>query len=117
LKRRSVVQQTGVDVGPSRPLKTNSAYAATCLELPSLSWLDGDEVAVLYGLKAVARTAVADMLASGERPPEAFDDKKYSGTHLTHELHRRLAPEAADQWVSLSQHPKQKLAMAQRFQP
>jgi hypothetical protein len=75
LKRRSVVQQTGVDVGPSRPLKTNSAYVATCLELPSLSWLDGDEVAVLYGLKAVARTAVADMLASGERPPEAFDDK------------------------------------------
>jgi predicted HicB family RNase H-like nuclease len=90
-------------------------YVATCVEFPSLSWLDGDELAALRGLKDLVRDTVEDMRTNGEQPPEALADKKYSGQlslRMPPELHRRLTIEAAEAHISLSRHLNFKLAMA-----
>jgi predicted HicB family RNase H-like nuclease len=89
-------------------------YVATCVEFPSLSWLDEDEVAALRGLKDLVRDTVEDMRANGERPPLALADKKYTGQlslRMPPDLHRRLVMEAAESRVSLSRHLNCKLAM------
>jgi predicted HicB family RNase H-like nuclease len=64
------------------------------------------------GLKDMIRDTVEDMLANGERPPEALADKKFSGTlslRLPPEVHRRLAIEAAESRISLSRYLNSKL--------
>lgn len=88
-------------------------YVATCLELPSLSWLAADQVEALEGLRAVVADAVADMRASGEEPPEPIAARQYSGrfqVRVPPSVHRRLVIEAAEQGVSLNRHVSAKLS-------
>jgi predicted HicB family RNase H-like nuclease len=87
-------------------------HVATCAEFPSLSWLAADEVTALRKLKDVVRDTVNDMLANGERPPEALADKAFSGKlslRLPPHVHRRLTIEAAEAHVSLSRYLNSKL--------
>lgn len=87
-------------------------HVATCAEFPSLSWLAEDELSALRGLKDMVRSAVEDMLANNERPPEALADKTFSGKlslRLPPEVHRRLTIEAAESRISLSRYLNSKL--------
>lgn len=88
-------------------------YVATVLEMPSLSWLDGDELDALMGIKTLVAQVAQDMQANGEEVPQAFADRTYSG-HLSlripPELHRRVAMEAQEQGVSLNRLLSAKIA-------
>ena len=90
-------------------------YVGTCAEFPSLSWLAPDRAAALSGVAKVVRDVVADMVASGEAPPKALADQRFSGrllVRLPPELHRRLSIEASESGVSLNRHVSHKLAVA-----
>lgn len=90
-------------------------YVATCLEFPSLSWLDEDELEALRGIRDLVAETVADLRANGEPVPEPLADREYSGRFLvrtTPDLHRRLALEAAEAKVSLNRYVNAKLAAA-----
>jgi predicted HicB family RNase H-like nuclease len=81
-------------------------YVGTVAELPSLSWLAADRMEAFLGIQRLAAEAVADMVSSGEQPPDAIADRQYSGRFVVRvpaEVHRRLALEAAEQQVSLNQ--------------
>jgi hypothetical protein len=41
-------------------------YVATCIEFPSLSWLAGDDMEALSGIKQLVRDVIQDMATSGE---------------------------------------------------
>lgn len=88
-------------------------YVATVLEMPSLSWLDADELDALMGIKTLVAQVAQDMQANGEEMPQAFADRTYSG-HLSlripPELHRRVAMEAQEQGVSLNRLLSAKIA-------
>lgn len=45
-------------------------FVATCVELPSLSWLATTSEEALSGLRALVADVVAEMTASGEDLPE-----------------------------------------------
>lgn len=80
-------------------------FVGTVAELPSLSWLDRDQVEAFLGIRKLVADVVRDMLAQGETPPEAIADRNYSGKFMlrvTPETHRQLAIEAAEQQVSLN---------------
>ncbi|WP_409484317.1 type II toxin-antitoxin system HicB family antitoxin [Arsenicicoccus dermatophilus] len=90
-------------------------FVATCLELPSLSWLANSPEQALRGLRDLATEIVEDMARGGESVPEPFATRSYSGkfnVRIGEELHRRLAMEAADSHVSLNQHILTKLSAA-----
>jgi predicted HicB family RNase H-like nuclease len=81
-------------------------YVGTVAELPSLSWLAADKLEAFAGIQQAAADVVAEMLESGEQPPEAIADRTYSGRFVVRvpaETHRRLVIEAAEQHVSLNQ--------------
>ena len=87
-------------------------YVATCAEFPSLSWLAGEDVEALRGIKQLVRDVVADMKANGETVPEPISDRQFSGKFVVRvppELHRRLAIEAAEAKVSLNRLASLKL--------
>lgn len=89
-------------------------YVGTCAELPGLSWLDESPAATLNGIQKVVREAVSDMEANGEKVPEPYADRAYSGrfvVRLTPEEHRRLALEAAEAGVSLNRMAVHKLTV------
>jgi hypothetical protein len=44
-------------------------YVGTCLQFPSLSWLDPDEKRVLEGIKRLVRNVTDDMRRNGEEIP------------------------------------------------
>lgn len=82
-------------------------------EFPSLSWLDGDPLEAMRGIRDLVAGVVEDMRESGEIPPAPFADRRYSGkvfVRTSPELHRRLTIEAAEQGVSVNQWAMQKLA-------
>ena len=88
-------------------------FVATCVEFPSLSWLDGTPELALSGLRNLVSEVVADLHASGEAVPEPLSTRHYSGKfqlRLGEDLHRRLAMEAAEQSTSLNQYVVRKLA-------
>lgn len=90
-------------------------FVATCVEFPSLSWLDSSPEAALAGLRSVVAEVVADMQENGEDIPEPLSTRRYSGKfqlRVGEELHRRLALEAAEQRSSLNQYVVKKLAAA-----
>jgi predicted RNase H-like HicB family nuclease len=46
-------------------------YVATCVEFPSLSWLNEDQVEALQGIKQLVCEVLDDMRANGETLLEA----------------------------------------------
>jgi predicted HicB family RNase H-like nuclease len=88
-------------------------YVATCVEFPSLSWLNESRGAALDGIVALVADVVRDMTKNQEAIPEPLADRKFSGKFLVRtspSLHARLIKEAAEQHISLNQLALQKLA-------
>ncbi|MHA6801350.1 type II toxin-antitoxin system HicB family antitoxin [Bounagaea algeriensis] len=88
-------------------------YVATCLELPSLSWLAVTPQDALAGMEQLAAEAVADLLGGGERVPVPLSDQHFSGrfnVRIPKTLHRRLAAEAAEEGISLNRLISDRLA-------
>jgi predicted RNase H-like HicB family nuclease len=54
-------------------------FVATCLELPSLSWLASTQVKALSGLRRLVDEGVADLTANGEEVPIPLAERHYSG--------------------------------------
>ena len=52
-------------------------YIGLCAELPSLSWLTNTPEKALKGIRRLASEAVDDMLANGEKIPEAISAKSF----------------------------------------
>ncbi|MDR3069967.1 MAG: toxin-antitoxin system HicB family antitoxin [Propionibacteriaceae bacterium] len=83
----------------------DEAHIGTVAELPSLSWISGNQTEAFLGICQLALDVVADMATAGETPPPALADREYSGKFLVRippESHRRLVVEAAEQNVSLN---------------
>lgn len=111
--------QTEVDVSHYSYRVTWSAedgeFVATCLELPSLSWLAPTQIEALRGLEAVVNDVLADMVDQGEKVPVPFSERTYSGTfnvRIGEGLHRDLVVHAAEDGLSLNQYVVKKLASA-----
>ncbi|MDO8605302.1 MAG: toxin-antitoxin system HicB family antitoxin [Phaeospirillum sp.] len=88
-------------------------YLGTCIEFPSLSWLDEDEDEAFRGIRKLVREVVADMQANDETIPPPLSEKRYSGKfqiRTTPEIHRKLAIEAAEAHVSINRWINSKLA-------
>ncbi|BDD86866.1 type II toxin-antitoxin system HicB family antitoxin [Desulfofustis limnaeus] len=83
----------------------DQAYVATCLEFPSLSWLDASYEQALSGIRRTVADVLSDMEKSGERSPVPFATRKYSGNYrlrMPANLHKQLTIEAAEQEISLN---------------
>lgn len=90
-------------------------YVATCLELPSLSWLAQSQEEALHGLRDLIADVIADMGETGESAPEPLSLRTYSGKfnlRVGEQLHRKLAAEAAQEHVSLNQYVVRRLTNA-----
>lgn len=87
-------------------------FVATCLELPSLSWLAPTQEEALSGLRDLVADVVQDLAESGEPVPEPLSVKSFSGKfnlRVGEQLHRRLAMEAAEEHLSLNQYVVRRL--------
>ena len=87
-------------------------YVATCLELPSMSWLAATQEDALRGLREAITEVVADLQASGEPVPDPLSSRSYSGKfnlRVGEQLHRKLAIEAAEEHLSLNQYVVRRL--------
>jgi len=90
-------------------------YVATCLELPSLSWLAETQEEALRGLRDLIADVVQEMRDSGEQVPEPLSSRTYSGKfnlRVGEQLHRKLATEAAQEHLSLNQYVVRRLTNA-----
>lgn len=88
-------------------------FIATCLELPSLSWLASTQVKALSGLRKVVDEVVADLAANDEPVPIPLAERHYSGrfnVRISPDLHRELALKAADHRMSLNRFVSDRLA-------
>ena len=87
-------------------------FVATCLELPSLSWLAPTQEEALSGLRDLVADVVHDLSDSGEPVPEPLSVRSYSGKfnlRVGEHLHRRLAMQAAEEHLSLNQYVVRRL--------
>lgn len=87
-------------------------FVATCLELPSLSWLAPIQDGALSGLRDLVAEVVQELADGGEPVPEPLSVKSYSGKfnlRVGEQLHRRLAMEAAEEHLSLNQYVVRRL--------
>jgi predicted HicB family RNase H-like nuclease len=110
------VSDTSIDITRYTYRVTWSAedeeFVATCLELPSLSWLAGTQEDALRGLRDVVAEAVNDLQDSGEPVPDPLSSRSYSGKfnlRVGEQLHRKLAIEAAEEHLSLNQYVVRRL--------
>lgn len=90
-------------------------FVATCLELPSLSWLAPTQDEALHGLRDLVDDVVEDLRRNGEQIPEPMSSKTYSGKfnlRVGERLHRDLAIRAAEEHLSLNQYVLRKLGDA-----
>ncbi len=81
-------------------------HVARVAEFPSLAAHGDSPAAALEEIQFVVRTVLEDLAESGEKSPEPFSKRKYSGKlnlRLPEFLHRQLAIEAAKAGVSLNQ--------------
>lgn len=88
---------------------------ATCVELPSLSWLADTQEDALSGLRNLVAEVVRDLTGTGEPVPEPLSLRPYSGKfnlRVGEQLHRRLAIEAAEEHLSLNQYVVRRLTDA-----
>lgn len=89
-------------------------YLALCTELPSLSYLDEDQVAALVGIQDLVKDILVDMEANNELIPQPIAEKKYSGkfqVRILPEQHRMLVMKATEEKVSLNRYVSNKLAL------
>jgi len=87
-------------------------YVATCLELPSLSWLADTQEDALGGLRDLVAEVIRDLTDTAEPVPEPLSSRPYSGKfnlRVGEQLHRRLAMEAAEERLSLNQYVVRRL--------
>ncbi|MGA8044774.1 MAG: toxin-antitoxin system HicB family antitoxin [Dermatophilaceae bacterium] len=87
-------------------------FVATCLELPSLSWLAPTQEQALSGLRDLVTEVVQNLAEGGEPVPEPLSVKSFSGKfnlRVGEQLHRRLAMEAAEEHLSLNQYVVRRL--------
>lgn len=90
-------------------------FVATCLELPSLSWLAPTQDEALHGLRDLVDNVVADLERNDEPIPEPLSSRTYSGKfnlRVGERLHRELAIKAAEEHLSLNQYVIRKLGDA-----
>lgn len=88
-------------------------FVATCVEFPSLSWLDADQVEALRGLEDLIGGVVADLEEQGEEVPRPLADRTYSGKlnlRLGPALHRVVALEAAEAGLSINSYLVRKIS-------
>ena len=82
-------------------------YVGLCAEFPSLSWLEGTQVAALSGIQQLVLDTITDMEKNNEEIPEPFSSRDYSGKvllRITPEVHRLLVIQAAELGVSLNRY-------------
>lgn len=87
-------------------------YVATCVELPSLSFLSVSREKALQGIVDLVGEVVQEMERSGDLLPIPYAERAFSGKfqlRLTPEHHRHLSLEAAEQGVSLNRYISAKL--------
>jgi predicted HicB family RNase H-like nuclease len=90
-------------------------FVATCLELPSLSWLAPTQDEALHSLRDLVNTVVEDMHRNDEPIPDPLSSRSYSGRfnlRVGERLHRQLAIKAAEEHLSLNQYVIRKLGDA-----
>jgi len=83
--------------------------------MPSLSWIAGDQIEALTGIRDLVAGVLSDMATAGDEPPEPIADRSYSGkfmVRLTPEAHRQLVIDAAEQNVSLNRLVSSRLIRA-----
>lgn len=88
-------------------------FVATCLELPSLSWLAATQTKALLGLRKVVDDVVADLAANNEDIPVPLADRRFSGRfniRISPDPHRDLAMKAFDHHMSLNRFVSDRLA-------
>ena len=88
-------------------------FVATCVELPSLSWLEPTQALALDGILRLVDEVVADLTKSGEAAPEPLAERSYSGSfrlRVPPALHRDLVLHAAEEHVSLNRYLNDRLA-------
>lgn len=88
-------------------------HLGLCAEFPSSSWLASTPCAALSGIQALVGSALADMQASGEPPPDPLAERTYSGRFMVRippETHRELVIRAAEEGVSLNRLVSARLA-------
>ncbi len=82
-------------------------YVGLCTELPSLSWLSGNQTEAFKGIMKLAASVIKDMEKEGESIPEPISTKEYSGKFIVRvppEIHRKLVMDAMDAHVSLNRY-------------
>jgi predicted HicB family RNase H-like nuclease len=87
-------------------------FVGLCAEFPSLSWVAKKPEAALKGIRKIVDETLKDMQQTGEKIPEPFATKKYSGKFMVRippEIHRELSIQAAESGVSLNRFVSAKL--------
>lgn len=93
----------------------DNAHVGLVAEFPSLSWIDGDSIAALRGIRDLVAETLDEMADAGEKPPLPIADRQYSGSfklRIPPELHRTLTIEAAEQKISLNRLINMRLGSA-----
>ena len=88
-------------------------YVGTCIEFPSLSWLDESPENTLSGIRSVVSDSIKDMAETGEDIPTPLSTKKFSGKFMVRvspHLHRQLTIQAAETGMSLNRFITSKLS-------
>ncbi|MDA8419215.1 MAG: type II toxin-antitoxin system HicB family antitoxin [Desulfobacteraceae bacterium] len=88
-------------------------YIGLCAEFPSLSWLDESPQTALAGIMQVVAEVVDDMEKNGEKAPDPFAERTFSGRFMVRvppDTHRSLAIKAAEAGTSLNRIISEKLA-------
>ncbi|MEM9567018.1 MAG: toxin-antitoxin system HicB family antitoxin [Cyanobacteria bacterium P01_E01_bin.34] len=88
-------------------------YVGTCLEFPSLSWLDESPGNALSGIRSVVSDCIEDMTETNEDIPPPLSTKKFSGKFMVRvspHLHRQLTIQAAETGMSLNRFITSKLS-------
>ncbi len=87
-------------------------FVGTCIEFPSLSWLNKSQEGALKGIRKLVADCIKDMKRASDAIPEPLSTKKFTGelrVRLPPELHRSLALKAAENQTSLNKVIVEKL--------
>ena len=88
-------------------------YLGLCAEFPSLSWLSDSQEGALKGVRELVNDVIDDMNDAGEKIPEPFASRKFSGKFMVRippHVHRVLTIQAAESGVSLNRLVSAKLS-------